>query len=637
MNFQLPAEYISVAQQYAQEQPQPAAPQRRPQSAYARQQQALQQSYYNFRKPTVVPPRPRAQLHPQALAQAEAAAEVQAQVDAQNRAEALRLARLGPGPSSPIGYEGSSYAQPKLGTFEQELLQLVSANQAQEFKLIPTQPKGSSSAYSQQLASYPAQYAKPAAAPSQLPEQYHIETSPPRYQQQQVVAYQPVEEPIQYQPVQPAKAFVPSPQYDYLDEEQKAYDQAHAQAQAQAQARAQAQAIAFQKVVQAAYKKHYQGALDLSRDTIQAQKEHESALEQIQQGSQVSDAGRSHLQEQYLPKNAEAAYKAKLKAQATAETAEARKFQQTADIKAHADAIRKLEAQQQAHLRVQEEAHNYALNFEEHQARAQAQAQAQAEALYKHQLQAHNQANKEIVAISKDRQGKKNDNPIYRYNLSPASSFPSPNAYLTTEQLQKYHDSGSSHVPRSAPKLDDAGAIEAAQAQLHPVITQPRQAHKLKIPSSAQAVYVSDSGLLKKSPIKSLTIEEVIEPEQNNRPVVQTAAPKGRTLSEEDLSALINAGYTVTPVPLNTKPAQQIYALEGAPAGYYAKKQKAPALRPDYATYEDAIQRPRKLVRKNVSILKQDEREDAASEKVTYLVPLEPSFGTRQPPLKHEE
>ncbi|XP_076172303.1 uncharacterized protein LOC143149106 [Ptiloglossa arizonensis] len=600
---QLSPEYLSVLQQYGQEQPQVAQPQRRPQPAYARQQQALQQAYYNYRKPTVVPPRPRTQLHPQALAQAEV------------------------GPNT---YQEPSYAPSKLGTFEQELLQLVSANQAQEFKLLPTQPKGSSSAYSQQLVSYPVEYAKPTPAPPQLPEQYHIETSPPRYQQQQqpVAAYQSVEEPVQYQ-TQSVKPFNPSPQYDY---------QAEAQAQAQAQAHAEAQALAFQKYAQSEYDKHKQASLahiGLSNGRYRQ----ESALEQIQQGAQVSDAGRNYLHEQLLPKNPEAAYKAKLKAQSTAETAEARKLQQAAEFKAHADAIHKLEAQQRAHIRVQEEVHNYALNFEKNQARAQAIAQAQAEALYKIQQERQNEVKKEILAISKGQvQGKKVDpeSPLYQFTLSNKVSLPLLNNYFGQDQLQKYQASGSSHVPRSVPKPEDLNPLGEAPAQGQPVITQPRQTHKLKIPSSSQAVYVSDSGLLKKSPIKSLTIEEVDPDQINNQPVYQAASPTGRALTEEDLSALINAGYTVSPVSQTAKP-DQVYAVENLSAGYYPKKQKTPALRPEYATYEEVIQRPRKLIRKNRPIPKHNDRDTEASGKVTYLVPLESSFGTRQPPLRNEE
>lgn len=623
----------------------------------------MQQAYYNYRKPTVVPPRPRTQLHPQALAQAEVAADIQAHVDAQNRADAIRIARLGSNPPSPNTYQEPSYAPSKLGTFEQELLQLVSANQAQEFKLLPTQPKGSSSAYSQQLVSYPVEYAKPTPAPPQLPEQYHIETSPPRYQQQQqpVAAYQSVEEPVQYQ-TQSVKPFNPSPQYDYIEEdphrqalqqaqaqaEAQAQAQAHAQAQAQAQAEAQAQAqaqahaeaqaLAFQKYAQSEYDKHKQASLahiGLSNGRYRQ----ESALEQIQQGAQVSDAGRNYLHEQLLPKNPEAAYKAKLKAQSTAETAEARKLQQAAEFKAHADAIHKLEAQQRAHIRVQEEVHNYALNFEKNQARAQAIAQAQAEALYKIQQERQNEVKKEILAISKGQvQGKKVDpeSPLYQFTLSNKVSLPLLNNYFGQDQLQKYQASGSSHVPRSVPKPEDLNPLGEAPAQGQPVITQPRQTHKLKIPSSSQAVYVSDSGLLKKSPIKSLTIEEVDPDQINNQPVYQAASPTGRALTEEDLSALINAGYTVSPVSQTAKP-DQVYAVENLSAGYYPKKQKTPALRPEYATYEEVIQRPRKLIRKNRPIPKHNDRDTEASGKVTYLVPLESSFGTRQPPLRNEE
>ncbi|XP_076640700.1 uncharacterized protein LOC143352259 [Halictus rubicundus] len=630
---QLSPEYLSILQQY--EQPQPAPPQRRPQPAYARQQQALQQAYYNFRKPTVVPPRPRPQLHPQALAQAEVAAEIQAQIDAQNRAEAIRTARLGSSsPSAANTYQVPAYSQPKLGTFEQELLQLVSANQAQEFKLLPTQPKGGSSAYSQQLVEYQPQYDKPAAAAPQLPEQYHIETSPPRaHQPRPVAAYQSVEQPVQYQ-AQPAKAYPPSPQYDYAADE--AHLKALEQAQAQAQAQAEAQALAFQKVAQAEYRQHTQNALEQIRLTVEKDKQR-TALEQIQQGAQVSEAGRNYLQEQLQPKSADAAYRAKVKAQTTAEVAEARKLQHAQEFKAHADAIRHLEAQQRAHLRVQEEVRDYALNFEKHQAKAQALAQAQAQALYNAQLQERKEIDTQIIAISKNQvEGKKVDpnSPVYHYNLQP-SSTPSPllNSYFTNDELQKYQASGSSYVPRSVPKPD--AQIETAQVQ-QPAITQPRQAHKLKLPPTPQSVYVSESGLLKKSPIKSITIEEV-DPEVNSRQNYQPVKPKALTLSEEELSALINAGYTVTPVPQTAK-SDQIFAVENAaPVGYYTKRQKPQAPRPEYVTYEEVIQRPRKLIRKNGPVLKQIDGHTDASEKVTYLLPLETAFGTRQPPLKQEE
>ncbi|KAF7393618.1 hypothetical protein HZH68_010437 [Vespula germanica] len=651
---ELSPEYLSVLQQYSQSQPQTFGPstaapppQRRPLPAYARQQQQLQQAYHNYRKPTVVPPRPRAQLHPQALAQAEVTAQLQAQIEARNRAEAIHTARLNPSGTST--YQVAAYSEPKLGTFEQELLQLVSANQAQEFKLVPTQPKsalksGYASEYSQQLVSYPSQYSKPAAAASQLPEQYHIETTAQRYQQQPAAAYQSVEEPIQiqYQPVQSlpiqTKEFRPSPQYQYAEDHSNLKAQAEAEAIARAQAHAQAQALAFQKVAQAAHNKHQQEAFQQIQ-IVNERHRQQSALEQIQQGTQISDAGRAHIEEQYHPKNPEAAYRARLKAQAQAELAEARRAQEAAEYKAHSDAILKLQAQQQAHLKAQEEAHRNALNFEKNQLQAQAQAQAlaqaQAEALYKAHQQTRAKANSEVVAVARAQaEARKQDpdnTPVVQYLLPNSTPLPSPNSYYTSDEVQKYQASGSSYVPRSVPKDE---APPSLAEELQPTITQPRQTHKLKIPTaSPSSVYVSQSGLLKKAPIKSLTIEEIIDQDQINGPqVVRIPTSKGhQTLSQEDLSALIQSGYSVTPIPQTVKPTQQTYIGENSSAGYYLKKQRNPVARPEYITYEDTIPQGRKPTRKNRPILKPQGSEAEASEKVTYLIPLEPEFGTKQP------
>ncbi|KAI4498017.1 hypothetical protein M0802_006841 [Mischocyttarus mexicanus] len=657
---ELSPEYLSVLQQYTQSQPQTFGPstaappaQRRPLPAYARQQQQLQQAYHNYRKPTVVPPRPRAQLHPQALAQAEAAAQLQAQIDAKNRADAINTARLSQSGTST--YQVAAYSEPKLGTFEQELLQLVSANQAQEFKLVPTQPKsalksGYASEYSQQLVSYPSQYSKPAPAPaaSHLPEQYHIETTAPRYQQQ-APAYQSVEEPvqIQYQQVQSipvqAKEFRPSPQYQYAEDHgnlkavQQAQAQAEAEAIARAQAHAQAQALAFQKVTQAAHNKHQQDAFQQIQ-IVNERHRQQSALEQIQQGTQVSDAGRAHIEEQYHPKDPEAAYRARLKAQAQEELAEARRAHEAAEYKAHSDAILKLQAQQQAHLKAQEDAHKYALNFEKNQlqaqAHAQALAQAQAEALYKVHQQNRAKANNEVVAVARAQAEARSKDPehtpVIQYLLPNSTPLPSPNSYYTSDEVQKYQASGSSYVPRSVPKDEGPSPTENIQ----PTITQPRQTHKLKIPAaSPSSVYVSQSGLLKKAPVKSLTIEEIIEQDQINGPqVVRIPTSKGQqTLTQEDLSALIHSGYSVTPIPQTVKPTQQTYIGENAPAGYYVKKQRNPVGRPEFITYEDVIPQARKPTRKNRPILKPQGGDAEASEKVTYLIPLEQEFGNKQP------
>lgn len=645
-------------QQFTGTDPQPYtssnnAPQRRPLPAYARQQQALQQAYYNYRKPAVVPPRPRPQLHPQALAQAEVTAQAQAHVDAQSRTAALQSAR---GPSGASTYQLESYTSPKLGTFEQELLQLVSANQAQEFNLIPTQTKGG---YSQQ------QYIKPtAASASQLPEQYHIETSPPpRYQPQQRVAttYQSIEQPvqIQYQTVQAAdysakgvRPFRPSPQYDYVDDgaqlktAHQAQTQAEAEANARAQAHAEAQALAFQKIAQASYQKHHEAALEQIRIDHERYKQ-QSALEQIQHGAQVSEAGRAHIEGHLQPKDPEAAYRAKLKAQAAAETAEARRLQTAAEYKAHADAIRQVEAQQQAQVQAQEKAHHDAINFERNQIRAQAQAQAiaqaQAEALYKVYQQSRAKANSEILAAARaQEQAKKvdpNGTPVIQYLLPNTPKLPPPNSYFTNDDVNKYQTSGSAYSLRSVAKPEHSSeSIAQEQTHVQPVINQPRQVHKLKVPPTQSSVYISQSGLLKKSPVKSLTIEEIIDRDQLNGPqVVRVLSSKDQQpLTQEELSVLINSGYSVTPIPQTVRPTQQSYVPESTSATYYLKKQR-PVARPEYVTYEEIVQRstPRPIG-KNTSTLKQDDTGDA-SEKVTYLVPLEPSFGTRQPPLRRSE
>lgn len=660
---ELSPEYLAVLRQFTGSEPQPYtstnnAAQRRPLPAYAKQQQALQQAYYNYRKPAVVPPRPRAQLHPQALAQVEAVAQAQAHAEAQHRAAALQQAR---GPSGASTYQVESYTSPKLGSFEQELLQLVSANQAQEFNLIPAQPKGD---YSQQG------YIKSTVAPaSQLPEQYHIETSPPpRYPPQQRVAatYQSIEQPVQlqYQTAQVAdyatkgvqdRPFRPSPQYDYVDDgaQLKAHQaqvQAETEANARAQAHAEAQALAFQKVAQASYKKHHDAALEQIRIDHERYRQQQTALEQIQQGDHVSEAGQTHIESRLQPKDPEAAYRAKLKAQAAAEAAEARRLQTDAEYKAHADAIRQVEAQQHAHVRAQEKAHNDALNFEKNQLRAQAQAQAlaqaQAEALYKVYQQSRAKANSEILAIARGHSEAKKLNPegtpVVQYLLPSTPKLPSPNNYFTNDDVNKYQVSGSTYAPRSVTKPESTttstngdSSVEE-QVYIQPVINQPRQVHKLKAAPTQSSVYISQSGLLKKSPVKSLTIEGIIDQDQLNNPqVVRIPSSKNQQpLNQEELSALINAGYSVTPIPQTVKSTQQSYVPENTSAVYYLKKQR-PVARPEYVAYEEVVQRPRRPTRKNTPDLKEDNSN--ASEKVTYLVPLEPSFGTRQPSFRSNE
>lgn len=635
-------EYLALVEQYSNPQqqqsyaslPRTGPPPRRPQSAYTRQQHQLQQAYQNQRVPAIVPPRPRPTLHPQAEAQAEAQAEYQAQIDAQQRAEAQ--ARLRGSATSPAEYQVPvNYQDAKLGTFEQELLQLVSANQAQEFKLQQAQesrPQRPYQQYSQQqVLAYSPEYAKPTAEPVQeLPEQqqYHIETTQPRYPHQQVpVQYQPIEEAVQYQqPARPAyvakKPYRPAPQsQQYID---PAHSQAEAEAIAQAQANAQAQALAFQKITSASHNQHQQNALAQIR-IVEDRWKQESALEQINQGTQVSEAGKEHIEEQVRPKDPEAAYRARVKAQAAAEAAEARQAQEAAEYKAHGDAILALQKTQQVHLKAQEDAAYFAANFEKNQAKAQAQAQAIANAqalqLWKaHQANRANAQKEAQRAAHAQQEARKRDpehTPAVQYLLESPNSTPLPslNSFITPEIQHKYQASGSSYVPRATAKLDEQ-------------VNQPRQAYKHKVPANSQ-IYVSQSGLVKKAPVKSLTVEEIIEQDQVNNPqIIRIPAAKAQPLTRADIDALIQAGYTVTPVPDVARPTQPSYAESST--GYYVKKQSVTARPDNYAGYAGSDeQHQRRPVRKQRPILKQ-ESETEGSAKITYLVPVESTYGNRR-------
>ncbi|KAK0168754.1 hypothetical protein PV327_002524 [Microctonus hyperodae] len=632
----LSPEYLALVEQYTNAQPQAyvpttrtGPPPRRPQSPFSRQQQQLQQEYQRQRVPAVVPSRPRLALHPAAEAQAERQAEYQAQIEARERAEA----RLRASETTAQEYQvPTNYNEPKLGTFEQELLQLVSANQAQEFKHGQQKPE-SYIQYREQLAAYPVEQT-PAAPEHQ---QYLIETTQPRYHQPQQLQHAPAayqDHQAQYQlPQQPQHAppkrpYRPPPQY--VDPAvQQAHAEAEAQAVAHAQAQAQAAALAFQKISQASHHKHQQAALEQIRIVNDRYKQ-QSALEQINQG-QVSEAGREHIEEQVRPKDPEAAYRARLKAQAAAEAAEARKAEEAAGFKAHADAILALQRQQQAHLKAQEDAHNYALNFEKNQMKAQAQAQAianaQALALYKHhqaaRAKAHNEAHLAARAQEDSRRRDPEHTPVVQYLLpnSQSTPLPPPNSYYTSDQLQKYQASGSSYVPRSAPKPEPE----------HHAVNQPRLAHKHKIPAHAQSsIYVTQSGLLKKAPVKSVTVEEIIEQDQNNNAqIIRIPVGKTQALTQADIDVLISAGYTVTPVPVAPRPTERpSYIPESTSAGYYLKKQKTALARPEYASYESHVARQGGVSRKQRPILVQES--DESSPKVTYSVPVEPTYGTRK-------
>ncbi|XP_058793984.1 mediator of RNA polymerase II transcription subunit 15-like [Phymastichus coffea] len=290
----------------------------------------------------------------------------------------------------------------------------------------------------------------PAARPTALElEQYHVETSPraalPQLQQPLRYYEATPAEPQPQPPPQPQPQPQPEPgqlqyhrsvpiQYGYEDEQQVQREQQSPAAIVRAQAQAQAAALAFQKVAQAAHHKHREAALEQIRLAGEKHRE-QSALEQIRQGEAVSEAG---LKERLAPADEEAAYKARLRAQATALVAEQRRAKEAAEYKAHAEAILKLQAQQRAHLRAQEEAHHFALNYEKNQQRAQAQAQAvanaQALALYKARQQALAKAQAEAKQAAKAQaDARKLDPdsvPVVQYLLPNKVALPPPEVYL---------------------------------------------------------------------------------------------------------------------------------------------------------------------------------------------------------------
>ncbi|XP_034942370.1 chromatin modification-related protein eaf-1-like [Chelonus insularis] len=459
---ELSPEYLALIEQYTQAQPQaydaPAKhenEQPRQLLAYARQQP--QQAYHRPRLPVA---RPHLALHQQVQAEAQHEVQPQPQLHASEASQREY--------QSPV-----AYAEPKRGTFEHELLQLVSANQAQEFGLIHEQKKPQKQyaypQYAQQILASVSDYTKSSnALPQNSPDhqQYHIETSAPRYQPQPEAAYvyehrpkivkpQPTQPPPQPQYQQPRQYVTPS-HYNNPNIHQVG-DHQESEAIAQAQAQAEAQALAFQKISQASHLKHQQAALEQIR-IVNERHRQQTALEQINQG-RVSEAGKEHIEEQVRPKNPEAKYRARLKAQIAAETAEARKHQEAAEYKAHADAILALQRQQQAHLQAQEDAYNFALNFEKNQQKAQEEAQAlanaQAEALYKAHQSARLKAQKEAVLAARAQEdARKRDpehTPVIQYLLPSGTPLPEPS--LVTSQVQQKYYADAESAPKAQLKL----------------------------------------------------------------------------------------------------------------------------------------------------------------------------------------
>ncbi|KAL7300253.1 hypothetical protein TKK_0006891 [Trichogramma kaykai] len=286
-------------------------------------------------------------------------------------------------------------------------------------------------------------------------------------------------------------------QYGYEDEQQVQHQQQSPESIVRAQQSAEQQALAFHKIAQAAHYKHQDDALEQIRVANEKHRQ-QSALEQIKQGEQVSEAGR---QERVQPKDPEGAYKAHLKAQATALVAEHRRAHEAAEYKAHADAILKLQAQQQAHLRAQEEAHRYALNFEKNQARAQAQAQAianaQALALYNAHKAARAKAQQEAKQAAKAQHDAKKldpDNaPVVQYLLPNKVPLPAPEEYLpkAAEALRE------SALQEKRLKQQQKAAAVAQQQHHH---QHQHQAQPIK--HQQQQIFEIDPNLLRGFPAK---------------------------------------------------------------------------------------------------------------------------------------
>ncbi|CAB0033945.1 unnamed protein product [Trichogramma brassicae] len=363
-----------------------------------------------------------------------------------------------------------------------------------------------------QIQHHQAAAAAAAAAQQHQHQQQQVVVSHHRQPQPQAQVHQHVQvtpEPITIQhPDEVQQVVRPQPQslryhqsipiqYGYEDEQQVQHQQQSPESIVRAQQSAEQQALAFHKIAQAAHYKHQDDALEQIRVANEKHRQ-QSALEQIKQGEQVSEAGR---QERVQPKDPEGAYKAHLKAQATALVAEHRRAHEAAEYKAHADAILKLQAQQQAHLRAQEEAHRYALNFEKNQARAQAQAQAianaQALALYNAHKAARAKAQQEAKQAAKAQHDAKKldpDNaPVVQYLLPNKVPLPAPEEYLpkAAEALRE------SALQEKRLKQQQKAAAVAQQQHHH---QHQHQAQPIK--HQQQQIFEIDPNLLRGFPAK---------------------------------------------------------------------------------------------------------------------------------------
>ncbi|XP_074108480.1 uncharacterized protein LOC141533474 isoform X2 [Cotesia typhae] len=213
--------------------------------------------------------------------------------------------------------------------------------------------------------------------------------------------------------------------------------ESHNYSQSSAQAQAEAQALEFQKISHSAHLEHQRAALHQIRLGIDKHNQ-QTALEQINQGH-LSDAGKKFVEKNFQVSDPEQIQQAQFTKRISEQVAETRKNQEASEYKAHSDAIIALQKQQAAHLKAQEDAHIFALNFEQNQVNAQAKAQALANAqaviLYKAHRAAHAKAQNEAKLVAQAQANARyhdpEHTPVIQYLLPQMQSLPDLSSQLS--------------------------------------------------------------------------------------------------------------------------------------------------------------------------------------------------------------
>ncbi|XP_057341431.1 uncharacterized protein LOC130678299 [Microplitis mediator] len=270
--------------------------------------------------------------------------------------------------------------------------------------------------------------------------QYHVELTAPKnvhHSPQHLLQNLPNHQPVPFVKTPPTP-YIPQSQYVKSNSRpSKIQSEQNLVSVAQAQAQAEAQALAFQKFSHSAHLEHQRAALNQIRLGIERH-EQQTALDQINHGD-VSDAGREHIEKNSKFLDPQSVQKAQLINHLSEKVAENRKNQEATEYKAHSDAIIALQKQQAAHLKAQEDAHIFALNFERNQVNAQARAQelanAQAVILYKAHRAAHVKAQNEATHVARAqaeaRYRDPEHTPVIQYLLPERKSYPELRSSLT--------------------------------------------------------------------------------------------------------------------------------------------------------------------------------------------------------------